>query len=117
MECSLVKSSGRLQTRIVPSLAEFRRAAILLDVFPDGTRSEQSDRIEPLDFRAGMHGWGPSQVPQLIKARWRGALNAIISTAGAAVRAAMQADMVVCKLLRSSHYRSEISFGVACAHQ
>jgi hypothetical protein len=71
--------------RQVPSLAEVRRAAILGDVFPDGMRSEQSDRIEPLDFEPELHGWGPSQVPQLIKARRRGALNAIISTAGAAV--------------------------------
>jgi hypothetical protein len=36
--------------RQVPSLAEVRRAAILGDVFPDGMRSEQFDRIEPLDF-------------------------------------------------------------------
>jgi hypothetical protein len=36
--------------RQVPSLAEVRRAAILGGAFSDGMRSEQSDRIEPLDF-------------------------------------------------------------------
>jgi hypothetical protein len=51
----------------------------VIDLFVGSSQARPSSTSR----RVGVHGGGPCRSPQLIKARRRGALNAIISTARA----------------------------------
>ena len=91
----------------------------VIDLFVGSSQARPSSTSR----RVGVHEWGPSQVPAIDQSSPEGRSDAIISTARApclpaAVRAAMQTDMLVCQQLRISHHVSgPLLEALACAHQ